>query len=687
MGTTQDFSTTGRILDKFATLFSPATPRASPTLDPIQPPSTSSKRTSIYNPNPPISATDSEFGAFVAIPATEDPLAAPIIDFAESPVQPAFSKVRPKSWTSSEPFSNRNPSLTFFDKFAQDAKVASNRKGYLEELLLNEQDPLAFLTTPSSFEPLVPTNAHTSGLSGLSLSKETTPHQSKAATPTPDSAQRSQPHLTASPKPSTLSELDVEFFTNPSKASPAVPQPQLPAPSESPPRTSPTRSPKRSPTRPTLAPPLSSSPTITRTDPLSGPDIRRPTLSGRSSSYHTLSNLSSRWMTSILPSTNPTTTSRHNSKSSLEALFAAASEGSRPLQAKFTTGLGLSFGTTTTPSSAAGADSTHHHQAVPAPVPSSAKISHGTPFGSSSTTSPFASHTYIPPSGAPGFKGEGYDWDKGYSNELEREIMMDSEEQDQGQHQHVRGRQPGGEEKELKGINVMKGGYKTVIGIGADIKPPGKKEIPSAMAVGQLIEKKLGSVDLKGRNLTTTEVLNVALADLIRPHLPALARLPRSWSLLYSLDQHGISLNTLYSRCETLSQTKPGAPKMVGALVIIKDSEDSLFGAWIGEGIKMSRGKGYYGSGESFLWKYTSDKLQVYKWTGRNDYVALCEPGFISFGGGDGQYGLYLDDSLYDGSSAHCLTYNNDPLCSPGPKKAGATSFECVGLEVWGIGP
>jgi hypothetical protein len=46
----------------------------------------------------------------------------------------------------------------------------------------------------------------------------------------------------------------------------------------------------------------------------------------------------------------------------------------------------------------------------------------------------------------------------------------------------------------------------------------------------------------------------------------------------------------------------------------------------------------------SFLWRYQhpsskEDELEegtldVYKWTGRNDYVALCEPGFISFGGG-----------------------------------------------------
>ena len=38
---------------------------------------------------------------------------------------------------------------------------------------------------------------------------------------------------------------------------------------------------------------------------------------------------------------------------------------------------------------------------------------------------------------------------------------------------------------------------------------------------------------------------------------------------------------------------------------------------------------------DRFLWKMLPDeKLRVYKWTGRNDYVALCEPEYISFGGG-----------------------------------------------------
>ncbi|KAF9232717.1 TLD-domain-containing protein [Melanogaster broomeanus] len=211
-------------------------------------------------------------------------------------------------------------------------------------------------------------------------------------------------------------------------------------------------------------------------------------------------------------------------------------------------------------------------------------------------------------------------------------------------------------------------------------------------------------VTLLGRREGTVGVLNEEIADLLRPHLPALTRLPRNWTLLYSLDQHGISLNTLYSRCEPRipSRANPNPPQ--GGLVAIRDARDAVFGAWLSEGVRLERG--YYGSGESFLWRYhppqgaeSSGRLDVYKWTGRNDYVALCQPEFISFGGGDGHYGLYLDASLLDGSSAPCPTFGNPALSIPSDgshARAEATgaarakpdvSFECVALEVWGIGP
>ncbi|EKM48990.1 uncharacterized protein PHACADRAFT_189009 [Phanerochaete carnosa HHB-10118-sp] len=113
--------------DIFATLFSPATPRASPTLHPVpdepimeivRPRNTEHSRTS---------STDSEFGSFVSVPSTEDPLH----QLGSDAGQP-FSPVR---------------NFEFFDRFAEEAKAATerNKKGVLDELLQHEDDPLYFL--------------------------------------------------------------------------------------------------------------------------------------------------------------------------------------------------------------------------------------------------------------------------------------------------------------------------------------------------------------------------------------------------------------------------------------------------------------------------------------------------------------------------------------------------------------
>ncbi len=101
----------------------------------------------------------------------------------------------------------------------------------------------------------------------------------------------------------------------------------------------------------------------------------------------------------------------------------------------------------------------------------------------------------------------------------------------------------------------------------------------------------------------------------MRPHLPALSRLPRCWTLVYSLDQHGISLNTLYTRCEEAfspyqapTGTEGAGLGTRGVLLIIKDAgaagrDDGVFGAWIadggGLGVGKKGGKGYFGGGES----------------------------------------------------------------------------------------
>ena len=74
-----------------------------------------------------------------------------------------------------------------------------------------------------------------------------------------------------------------------------------------------------------------------------------------------------------------------------------------------------------------------------------------------------------------------------------------------------------------------------------------------------------------------------------------------------------------------------------------------------------------------FLWRYVEGRLDVYQWTGKNDYVnpstsPLAAGAYIFYFiyllcqtlelyiilNRDGRYGLYLDDTLLDGSSARC---------------------------------
>ena len=83
------------------------------------------------------------------------------------------------------------------------------------------------------------------------------------------------------------------------------------------------------------------------------------------------------------------------------------------------------------------------------------------------------------------------------------------------------------------------------------------------------------------------------------------------------------------------------------------------------------------GSGAS-----TPDRIRfkAFPYSGMNDFMIYCTPEFLSVGGGDGHYGLWLDDTLDNGISEACPTFGNEPLSEEGKK------FEILGLEIWYVG-
>ncbi|KAL8874323.1 MAG: hypothetical protein Q9174_000322 [Haloplaca sp. 1 TL-2023] len=73
-------------------------------------------------------------------------------------------------------------------------------------------------------------------------------------------------------------------------------------------------------------------------------------------------------------------------------------------------------------------------------------------------------------------------------------------------------------------------------------------------------------------------------------------------------------------------------------------------------------------------------RFKAFPYSGVNDYLIFCEHGFLSVGGGDGKYGLWLDGVLERGISSPCMTFGNEGLSEEGEK------FEVVGVEVWCVG-
>lgn len=194
-------------------------------------------------------------------------------------------------------------------------------------------------------------------------------------------------------------------------------------------------------------------------------------------------------------------------------------------------------------------------------------------------------------------------------------------------------------------------------------------------------------IKLIGTNPAARSIMDEELAEGIRLHLPTRLKISSKWELIYSIDQHGTSLSTLY----TQSNRQNGS-----SILIIKDHTDHRFGAFLNESLRVSNE--YYGTGECFLWKsieFDPSDFRIgfcvkkYEWTGTNDYMILSDHEMLSVGGGDGKFGLWIDSNLEKGISTQCSTFNNEILSNSNldsniiGREIG--SFDILGLECWRI--
>ncbi|CAF4708086.1 unnamed protein product [Rotaria sp. Silwood1] len=125
-----------------------------------------------------------------------------------------------------------------------------------------------------------------------------------------------------------------------------------------------------------------------------------------------------------------------------------------------------------------------------------------------------------------------------------------------------------------------------------------------------------------------------------------------NWCLIFSTETHGFSLNQLYRRSLEIDHDSP-------ALLIIKDIEQNIFGAFTSHQLMVS--EGFYGTGESFLFTLHPE-FRVFNWSGYNEFFVKGDLHSIGFGSGEGTYGLWLDADLYHGRTCSTKTFNNERL-------------------------
>lgn len=91
-----------------------------------------------------------------------------------------------------------------------------------------------------------------------------------------------------------------------------------------------------------------------------------------------------------------------------------------------------------------------------------------------------------------------------------------------------------------------------------------------------------------------------------------------------------------------------------------------------------------YDDDESTVRTHRIHDFHAFHTTGNNQYLIYCTPSFISIGGGNGKYGLWIGADLNIGFSCKCETFCNDNLIDN--KCEGIKRFEILGMEIWKIG-
>lgn len=154
------------------------------------------------------------------------------------------------------------------------------------------------------------------------------------------------------------------------------------------------------------------------------------------------------------------------------------------------------------------------------------------------------------------------------------------------------------------------------------------------------------------------------------------------WKRCYSLNRDGDSFEQFLRLVSDQDRT----------VLVIKTTRGEMFGGYADTPWEARHSHQYasqfYGSAQACLFRCPNycregqDEVVIYKWSGANRYIQLCDATkrTLAFGGGgvEGDFGLCVEDDFRRGTTGPCSTFENDALCGEG-------YFDILDLEVWGF--
>lgn len=145
------------------------------------------------------------------------------------------------------------------------------------------------------------------------------------------------------------------------------------------------------------------------------------------------------------------------------------------------------------------------------------------------------------------------------------------------------------------------------------------------------------------------------------------------WKRIYCLARDGDDFGEFLRKCAPHQYT----------LLVIQTTFGEIFGGYV-ESTWTMHSDGFYGLGQACLYTLGQNNgetlLQVYKWTGANRYLQVCDVSnrMICMGGGGDSFGLCLEQDFSVGSTGPCDTFANPALCSH-------ENFQVLNMEVYGF--